>query len=132
MDIRSTVFATGVFLLVLTGALFLLDPSQVVTEPDPGFNVEVSSYADGDAEFVYIPTTNETLDVFMSYNITVDNETRESINNRRVSGVSKNQPITVQVEAEPEQQVRVDMKIIDTEGKQLHESHHTISGAIEN
>lgn len=131
MDIRSTLFALGVFLLALTGAIFLLNPSEVVTKPDPDFNVEVSSHVDGDADFVYIPTTNETIDVYMSYNISVDNKTRESIDDRRLNNVSKKQPITVIVEAEPKQMVRVDMTITDLKGRALHNSHHTISGQIE-
>jgi hypothetical protein len=126
MNIRNTVFGAGILLLALAGAILLLDPSQVVTEPDPGFNVEVSSYVDGDAEFVYIPTTNETIDVLTSYNITVDEKVREAIENRRISNVSKNQPITVLVEAEPDQLVQVEMNITDLDGEVLHQSRHMI------
>jgi hypothetical protein len=126
MNIRNTVFGAGILLLAVAGAILILDPSQVITEPDPGFNVEVSSYVDGDAEFVYIPTTNETIDVLTSYNITVDEQVRDSIENRRISNVSNNQPITVLVEAEPDQLVQVEMNITDLDGEVLHQSRHMI------
>ncbi len=129
MNIRDAAFATGVPLLLVTGAILVLDPTQVETDPDPGFNVEVSSYADGDAEFLYIPNSNETINVLATYNISVNGEVRESIENRRIDGVSKNQPITVLVEADPDQLVRVEMNITDLEGASLHQSHHSIGPA---
>ncbi len=129
MDIRSVAFGTGILLLAITGAVLILDPSEAAKDPETRFNVEVSSYADGNAEFVYTPTNNQTNDVFISYNISVGDIQRESVNNRRIDGVSKNQPVKVLVEAEKGQHVQVRMNITDLEGNQLHQSHHSIGPA---
>lgn len=129
MDIRSLALGTGIVLLILAGAVLTLNPSEEATEPETGFNVEVSSHSDGDADFIYKPTTNGTLDVLISYNITVDDQLRDSVKNRRIESVSKDQPVTVIVGAEPDQLVQVRMNITDTEGKLLHQSQHAIGPA---
>lgn len=128
MDIENSLLVIGVFLIIVSAVVMVFSPDEVITDPEPRFGVEVSSFVNGDAEFVYRPVQNESFDTYISYNITVNNETVDSIDNRRVNGLSSNQPFKVTVEAEPRDQVTVDIKITNLEGKILHDTHHTISG----
>lgn len=127
MKIENILLASGIVLLAVALGIMVFDPVTETENPDPKFDVDVSSFANGDAEFVYRPTQNSSLDAYMTYNITVDNESIESVENRKVANMSYNQPFRVTVQAEPDQEVAVFMRIESLDGELLHNSRHTIS-----
>lgn len=128
MKFENILLTSGIALLAVALGIMVFDPVTRTEDPDPRFNVEVSSFANGDAEFVYRPMQNDSLDVYMTYNITVDNQSIESVENRKVENISYEQPFRVTVQADPDQEVTVFMKIKDLAGELLHDSRHTISG----
>lgn len=132
MNVKKTLFTGGSVLLVLALTLLLLEPSLITVEPDPRFDTEVTSFADGTAEFKYIPVSEESHDVSVSYAATVDDKIVEFVEEQVYRGVTRDDPLAVTVPAEPEQAVAVNMTIKDLEGKTLHHSNHRISGIIEN
>lgn len=128
MKFENILLTSGIALLAVALGIMVFDPVTQTEDPDPRFNVEVSSFANGDAEFVYRPMQNDSMDVYMTYNITVDNQSIESVENRKVENISYEQPFRVTVQADPDQEVAVFMKIKDLAGELLHDSRHTISG----
>lgn len=129
MKFENILLTSGIALLAVALGIMVFDPVTRTEDPDPRFNVEVSSFANGDAEFVYRPMQNDSLDVYMTYNISVDNQSIESVEDRRVENISYEQPFRVTVQADPDQEVAVFMKIEDLAGELLHDSRHTISAA---
>jgi len=128
MDMDNGLLVIGVVMLALTAGLLAFTVNGTVAEQDQRFNTEASSFANGDAEFVYTPVSNQSIDTLVSYNITVNNQTVDSINNRQVNNLSRDQPFNVTVQAEATDRIRVDMEITDLKGTMLHQSDHAISG----
>lgn len=126
MNINKTLFTGGSILLVFALTLLLLEPSIITVDQDPRFDTEITSQADGTAEFKYVPVGEDSHNVVVTYTARIDGEVTETVTEQNFSSVSKTNPITVRLNAEPDQSVSVDMTIQDSEGKVLHKSNNMI------
>lgn len=131
MNVKKTLFAGGSILLVFTLTLLLLEPSIITVDPDPRFDTEITSQTDGTTEFKYVPVGEDSHNVFVTYTARIDGEVTETVTEQNFSSVSATNPITVRLNAEPDQSVSVDMTIQDSKGKVLHKSNNMIDSVTQ-
>lgn len=115
---------------VIAGCSYGLRYDDEISGTGPSFTTEVYSRGD-EVEVRYVPDIAAPADFLISYDTTIGGTIAQNVQSKRVSGISRDNPIVIVIPRPSGDAVAISMTIQDAAGELLYTDTQTVNAAEE-